>query len=165
MTEYLFLDPQQHPHAVAIKALADGRYQLMIGETAYAVSLIQADKNYLLLEIDGKRHHVHLGKSGNTYHIAYQGQSITLNKSTRNAPANQPHDPHASLNATMPGKVLAVEVQDGDTVHAGQTLVILEAMKMETRIKAPHDGVITAVRCAVGETVERDQTLIEMEES
>jgi biotin carboxyl carrier protein len=53
----------------------------------------------------------------------------------------------------MPGTVLAVHVQPGDTVSAGQLLMIVEAMKMEHRIAAPHSGVVGEVRAHPGDQV------------
>ena len=58
-----------------------------------------------------------------------------------------------NLNAPMPGKIVSVEVQQGDVVSAGQTLVVLEAMKMEHAIKAPADGVVAEVFHASGDQV------------
>ncbi len=57
------------------------------------------------------------------------------------------------LVAPMPGTVLAVHVKAGDTVTAGQLLMIVEAMKMEHRITAPHAGVVDDVRARRGDQV------------
>lgn len=54
-------------------------------------------------------------------------------------------------------------VKAGDTVKKGQTLLLLEAMKMELRIAAPADGEVKAVRVKTGEIVEMGQVLIELE--
>jgi biotin carboxyl carrier protein len=64
----------------------------------------------------------------------------------------------------MPGVVAAVNVREGEWVEAGQTLLVLEAMKMEHRIVAPHAGTVTRLRHAVGESVPAGATLAEMEE-
>jgi acetyl/propionyl-CoA carboxylase alpha subunit len=62
--------------------------------------------------------------------------------------------------APTPGKVVSVAVAVGDAVRAGQTLVVLEAMKMEHRLLAPQEGVVTQVRVAPGETVEQGALLV-----
>ena len=59
-----------------------------------------------------------------------------------------------SINAHMPGNILAVNVVAGDTVKKGQVLMVLEAMKMENEIMAPRDGKVTAVAVAKGAAVE-----------
>jgi biotin carboxyl carrier protein len=61
----------------------------------------------------------------------------------------------------MPGRVLDVLVQAGDRVHQGDTLVLLEAMKMELRIQAPADGEVARVLVTPGQVVERGQLLID----
>ena len=60
----------------------------------------------------------------------------------------------AEITSPMPGTILAVNVKDGDTVKAGATLMILEAMKMENEILAPADGVVRNVSVQKGATVD-----------
>ena len=59
-----------------------------------------------------------------------------------------------AVNAPMPGNILSVNVQVGDTVSEGQVLMILEAMKMENEIMAPVSGKVTAVNVTKGAVVE-----------
>lgn len=56
-------------------------------------------------------------------------------------------------NAPMPGKITRIEVQKGDSVKAGDVVVVLEAMKMEHSCTSPSDGVLTELNCSVGEIV------------
>jgi biotin carboxyl carrier protein len=66
-----------------------------------------------------------------------------------------------ALTPQMSAKVIRVNVAAGQTVSAGDTLVVLEAMKMEMPIRAPRDGVITAVHCAEGDLVQPGQQLVD----
>ncbi len=66
------------------------------------------------------------------------------------------------LSAPMMGKVVAVKAQIGDAVGIGQTVLVLESMKMELHVTAPFDGVVSGLRCAVGDMVERHQALAEI---
>ena len=59
----------------------------------------------------------------------------------------------------MPGKVVAVLVNEGDTVDKGQGLVIVEAMKMENEVRAPNNGEVKEIRVKAGESVEAGQVL------
>jgi acetyl-CoA/propionyl-CoA carboxylase biotin carboxyl carrier protein len=59
----------------------------------------------------------------------------------------------------MPGSVLLVPVAVGDEVEAGQTVVVLESMKMELALTAPADGTVTELTVAVGDKVGRDETV------
>ncbi|MDT0492655.1 acetyl/propionyl/methylcrotonyl-CoA carboxylase subunit alpha [Streptomyces griseus] len=109
------------------------------------------------VELDGVTHHFHrtgdwLGQDGDTWHV-------------------QDHDPvEASLSgagrsgadtlaAPMPGTVTVVKVAVGDEVEAGQSLLVVEAMKMEHVISAPHAGTVTELDVAAGATVAMDQIL------
>ncbi len=68
-----------------------------------------------------------------------------------------------AMAAPMPATVRAIAVSVGQTVSAGDALVVLEAMKMELTIKAPRDGSIRTVRCALGELVQPGVPLVELE--
>lgn len=69
----------------------------------------------------------------------------------------------ADLSAPMPATVVSVDVLPGQTVSRGDTLVRLEAMKMEWPLVAPRDGVVAAVRCTTGELVQPGVPLVEFE--
>ncbi len=66
------------------------------------------------------------------------------------------------VTASVPGKVFKVEVKAGQAVKAGDTVVILESMKMEIPVVAPQDGTIVTVDTAVGDSVENGDTLASM---
>jgi pyruvate carboxylase subunit B len=68
-----------------------------------------------------------------------------------------------ALKAPMPGLVIRVLVEPGQSVEAGQGVVVLEAMKMENELKAPAAGVVRAVRAEVGRAVEKGEVLVELE--
>ena len=63
----------------------------------------------------------------------------------------------------MPGTVIDVEIEVGDTVHARQALVVLEAMKMEIPVHAPFEGTVARVHVAPGDQVAGGALLVELE--
>ncbi|MBN2852320.1 MAG: biotin/lipoyl-binding protein [Clostridia bacterium] len=63
------------------------------------------------------------------------------------------------VTSPMPGTILGVKVKQGDTVKKGDTIIILEAMKMENEIPAPQDGVISSINVETGASVESGQLL------
>jgi 3-methylcrotonyl-CoA carboxylase alpha subunit len=60
----------------------------------------------------------------------------------------------------MPGRIVLIKAQVGDTVEQGQELLVMEAMKMELSLKAPCAGVVKEVRVAAGDFVEADAALV-----
>ena len=86
------------------------------------------------------------------------------------APAAAPAAPAApagaagavAVNAPMPGNILDVKVKPGDSVKAGDTLLILEAMKMENEISAPQDGTIATIDVRKGDVVDSGALLCTM---
>jgi biotin carboxyl carrier protein len=67
-----------------------------------------------------------------------------------------------ALSAPMPATVVAIKVDAGQEVAAGDLLVMLEAMKMELPIRAPRDATVAAVHCVEGQMVQPDQNLIDL---
>ena len=67
-----------------------------------------------------------------------------------------------SLSAPMPATVLRIQVRPGDRVSRGETLIVLEAMKMELPVRAPSDAVVEAVHCNEGDLVQPGVSLIEL---
>jgi 3-methylcrotonyl-CoA carboxylase alpha subunit len=82
----------------------------------------------------------------------------------RHASVSHKHRP-GGLIAPMPGLVLKVLVRPGDRARAHQTLIVLEAMKMEHNIEAPFEGIVKAVNCAEGGRVAEGAVLIELEQA
>jgi acetyl/propionyl-CoA carboxylase alpha subunit len=84
------------------------------------------------------------------------------------SPADQPGRPRVpgaiqALTSPMPATVVKVLAVPGQTVRSGDTLVIVEAMKMELPVRAPSDAIVKAVRCRERDVVQADQTLVELE--
>jgi len=79
------------------------------------------------------------------------------------AAAEASHQQHGGLTAPMNGSIVRVLVEAGQTIQAGTPLVVLEAMKMEHSIRAPHDGTVKALHCAEGEMVAEGAVLVELE--
>ncbi len=65
--------------------------------------------------------------------------------------------------APMPGKIVDVLIEVGDTVEAGDVVLILEAMKMENELRAPKKGTVTSVLVKKGDSAERGQLLVALE--
>lgn len=74
------------------------------------------------------------------------------------------HHDDAALSAPMPATVVAIHVVPGQAVTSGDVLIVLEAMKMELAVTAPHDGRVRTIACRVGELVQPGVPLVELGE-
>lgn len=119
------------------------------------------------VELDGHAHIVHAAGSGDDLWLHWNGQVFRRPFAERDAIASRgarpAHTGPQSLAAPMPAKVLKVLVEPGNAVTHNQTLVLLEAMKMELPLRAPADGVVRSVSCREGELVQPGATLVELE--
>jgi len=88
------------------------------------------------------------------------GSAFGMTPSAAKAPATSAN----ALTAPMSGTVVKVLIAAGADVTSGDTLVVLEAMKMETEVTAPKDGKIKSVDVAAGDAVQGGQVLIEWDE-
>jgi acetyl/propionyl-CoA carboxylase alpha subunit len=111
------------------------------------------------LEVDGVRRRYGVHRVGDTFFVdsGLGASALTL---VDRFPTTEVTAVAGSLLSPMPGTVLAVTVEVGDAVTAGQLLVSLEAMKMEHAIRAPHDGVVSEVLVSPGDQVETAATLV-----
>ena len=115
-----------------------------------------------LLLRDGERSvRMFAAVSGDVTWIFHEG--VTYRIEAPSAVSRRKHQSHGALSSPMPATVVNVKVAAGDHVKGGQTLIVLEAMKMELPVRAPGDGRVTAVHCAAGDLVQPGVSLIEIE--
>jgi len=138
-------------------------YRATVGEETVEVEVLRAENGHLDLLIGGKRVSAYVSSDNAKRWVTMNGQTFVLTKSSGARPSGQGHH-HAAgeLTAPMPGQVRAVNVSEGEAVMKGQTLILLEAMKMEIRIQAMQDGIVSKLYIEQGQTVEREQILVEI---
>jgi biotin carboxyl carrier protein len=156
---------EQNSETFPVELVPSGKtYRLTIGDETAEVELLQSKDGKLDLLIDGKHVTAYVSSDNAKRWVTVNGQTFVLTKSSsaRKRGSGQ-HHAAGELTAPMPGQVRAVNVGEGDEVLKGQTLLLLEAMKMEIRVQAPRDGLVKKLFVKQGQTVERDQVLIEVE--
>lgn len=138
-------------------------YRATLGDQIFEVEILRAEGGRLDLLIDGERLTAHISSDNAKRWVTVNGRTSLLTKqSGSRKSAGGHHHAAGELTAPMPGQVRAVNVSEGDAVIKGQTLMVLEAMKMEIRIQSPMDGVVKALIVKLGQTVEREQILLEV---
>jgi biotin carboxyl carrier protein len=147
--EYTFNNVQTDLDLVA---LGPGRYHVIKGHQSYRVEVQQADfgAKAFQIKINGATYHVHLQDEYDQL-IQRLGLAAVASEKIR------------EVKAPMPGLVLTLAVEEGQTVEKGQPLLILEAMKMENVIKSPGDGVVKRINVQKGAAVEKNYLLVELD--
>ena len=116
-----------------------------------------------LINVNGTSYEVEVEEVGGAAPVAAPAPAAAPAAAPKAAPAAAPAAVPAGgkkINAPMPGTVVDVKVNAGDTVKKGQILVILEAMKMENEIMAPEDGKVVSVVTTKGAAVNTGDALV-----
>ncbi|MBK7944643.1 MAG: acetyl-CoA carboxylase biotin carboxyl carrier protein subunit [Flavobacteriales bacterium] len=133
---------------------------VQIGPAQFSVVIGGRSHRVLVLKEDRENKTVRLRIGARTCTVRMEEeqdrlmQTLGLDKATRKA---------GDLKAPMPGLVLNVLVKPGDAVKKNDSVLVLEAMKMENMIKAPSDGLVKAILAEKGKPVEKGQVLVQFE--
>ena len=141
-----------------------GNYQISLGEKTFDIAGARLEGATLSLRINGQMRHfrsathpgvvlVHDGRQ----RLRLQVESVYRRQGGDAAAAEH------RIRAPMPGRVVLVQAKPGDTVNAGDVLLVLEAMKMELALKAPRAGIVAELRAQAGDFVEADAVLATLE--
>jgi acetyl/propionyl-CoA carboxylase alpha subunit len=132
---------------VDARLTAQGIYSLLIDGVSYVADVVDRD-GACVVDVGGE-----------LYEITVEEQTRHIIR-TRGGAAGGPRS--QTLTAPLPGKITRVAVRAGDAVQAGDTLVVIEAMKMENEFKAGAAGTVAEVRVAPGQAVNAGDVLIVM---
>jgi len=140
-------------------------YRLHAADTEVAVSLVARSEHLHELTMRDETDRVVLARRGDDVHIHLDGETYLLrySHSLERFAGQAVDDNEAVARAPMPGAVIAIGVQPGETVRRGQALLVIESMKMETTIIASCDGVVHALHVTIGQTFDRDAPLVTLE--
>ena len=148
---------------------AADRLTVQVGDTTYDVRVVQnsAETGDYVLELAGERIPVTVtdvskGRS-NLGRIAVGPAGTGSVEPLPEAPAISAPAEGEGVRAPMPGRIVDVLVEAGDTVEAGQVLVILEAMKMENELRSPRKAKVASVLVKKGDPADGGQMLVTLE--
>ena len=139
----------------------DGTWRVTVYELEHFVRVFSTGPDSIEIEVDGERHRVTVSAYPNEVVVdTVAGESRFVEKT----PLDDAEEAAVAGEcvALVPGAVVDVQVEVGQSVAAGDTLVVLEAMKMEHRLTAVGPGVVVRVLVQVGDTVDYQQVLVEV---
>jgi len=133
-----------------IVKLSDGYFHILYDKKSYKAEIVKADKatKTFTFKINN---HIHTAEVKDKFDLLLE--KLGMNNGAAGKVNN--------VKAPMPGLIIDMKVKAGDTVKAGDQLLILEAMKMENILKSAGEGVVKSVKVKKGDTVEKNQVLIE----
>lgn len=139
------------------------QFQAHIAGVPFTVEVLSVQPGELNLRVDGKPLRLYWANEGDHKWVAFDGCTYRLDRPGGRSRRSSDRGAEGMLRAPMPAQVRAIQVSEGDTVEKGQTLLLLEAMKMEIRLAAPRSGTVSRILARPGETVSKDQVLVELE--
>ena len=131
------------------------RYQIVVNGRSYTVENAVRVGTQVSFSLDGETYRVSVGANNTP---ANSSLSNTRPQAASSSAINSDQ-----IISPMPGIVVSVAVKSGESVTRGQTVCVIEAMKMENNITAPRDGVVESVNVEAGQEVGNRQVLIELE--
>ena len=151
-------------------------YKFKINGNEYSVDIVNIEENKAQVEVNGKAYEVEMDMSGikvpaapkaapRVAPVAAAAAAAPVAAAPAAAPAPAPAASGAGMQvkSPLPGTVLNIMVHEGDTVTAGQHLILLEAMKMENNIDAPKAGKVTNIRVKGRDAVMEGDLLLTIE--
>jgi biotin carboxyl carrier protein len=136
-----------------VKELTPERAVVLVDGKEYAVDLVRIGRKKMTAEA------VRAVTGGAPAHAPAAGTPAPSAAAPRTAP---PARGEGAITAPMPGLVLTIKVRAGDTVQAGQALLVMEAMKMENAITASYNGTVSKVYVREGDSISEGDLLVEV---
>ena len=140
-------------------------YSVSIDDNEYHVTAEPLSNGAFVFFVGNKSFVAHLSDDGNVSRLAIEGRNFLIEKESdddrRGGPGASTHA-DGKVESPMPGNIIKVCVNEGDTVEAHQAVVVIESMKMQNEIPSPVAGEVAKVSCSVGDQVSFGDVLVEI---
>jgi biotin carboxyl carrier protein len=145
-------------------------YKLRVDDKLYDVDIIMVERGVYSILLDGRSYNVELMATDsqknyqvNTLFYAFDAEVVDAERKYQKSRRKADDLEEVVISSPMPGKVVKILVKPGDQVKAGDTVVIVSAMKMESEYKVKNDRLIKEIKVREGDTVSANQPLIIIE--
>jgi len=139
-----------------------GSYHFNINGKKKSIRVQKSGRYFFELEVNKNYYPVYFSKVKNSIHLVVEGKDYFINLSDSERKTEKTD---GLLMSPMPGKILKIFVKEGQNVQEGESLLIMEAMKMEHTLKAPKDGTVSKITVKEGEQVVGDLQLVHFEKA
>lgn len=140
-----------------------------VGDRRYLLDIVEVENGVYSILLDGTSFNVELIPSenksytANTLYNSFDVKIIDAESRYMNSRKGSEDEEQSFISTPMPGKVVKILVEEGQEVKAGDTLVIVSAMKMESEYKVSKDRIVKEVLVSEGDNIDGDQPLITLE--
>lgn len=146
----------------------DGAWSISAAGGAFEAEILRISENEIVFVTGGRARRVFLVRDGDRWRVSAVGREFVLSPARVDAGRFHKGDDRApdgglEVRSPMPGKVIKICAAEGDACRKNQTLVIVEAMKMENEVQAGLEGVVKKIHVAVGDLVDAEMILVEIE--
>ncbi|MFC2169878.1 biotin/lipoyl-containing protein [Acidobacteriota bacterium] len=143
---------------------AKNQIKVSIGEERYHVGIEFLKTDEVLLNINGKVYHAVIESNSYSCSVFVNGKSFRIEKKSSLRILNErgTKSCQRTIKTSMPGRVIKILMNEGEEVVEGQTILILEAMKMLNEVKSPQSGIITKIFPKTGDSVQTDAMLFSL---
>jgi biotin carboxyl carrier protein len=139
-------------------------FKFKIDKRSYAVDIVNVNEKTATVNVNGVIYEVEVDKTLKTAKPAMERKDfIPSTDITPATPKTKTENGKTIIRAPLPGKIVDVMVEVGDRVAIGQTVICIEAMKMENNIRTDKEGVVTAVNVEANVAVTDGEVLLEIE--
>ncbi len=138
------------------------KYQFSIRGTNYSVEILNVENETIEMEVNGTHYKVELEKTIETKKTPKLVRSAVPPPQTREKKIQKNLSSKVTIKAPLPGIIIKIMVKEGDEVKAGDTLMMMEAMKMENNIQTEKAGIVKSIKVKEGDNVLQEEVLIEL---
>lgn len=169
--EYKIEDIEGTFNGAISKSLGNNEYVIKIDSTEHQLKILSMDARGIEFIMNNKYHKTkYLENTTAQMNLVVDGVPMRINMNSKfdeivykNSGGDDSGDAQTSLRSQIPGKVVSVNVGEGDSVKKGDVVCVLESMKMQVSVKAHKDGSVRKMKIKVGGSVAKNDTLAEIE--
>jgi len=162
--EYKF-DFLEKTHKINLEKAEDFFKIIINDKKEYNISDVEVESNLISFKADDKIYNIYCFSDKDKTHLSIDGENYILELEKRKTSKTKKGKQQKgnSVSSPMPGLLVKIPVSVGDKVKSGDTLAIVEAMKMQNELPSPRDGIIKKINGKEGKQVDALQVIIELE--
>jgi biotin carboxyl carrier protein len=139
------------------------KFNFKINDHSYAVDIIDVDKNAATVDVNGILYEVEVEQVLKSAKSILPRKDFVPSADSPQVKTYVAENSSGIIRSPLPGKVIDITVKAGDKVTTGQTVIRIEAMKMENNIRTDRDGIVKAIRVQTDDVVIEGKLLMEIE--